>query len=175
MRSFLDTAPGEPRLLAMAFAVCAAGFVAGLGDIPAAARAATQELGSYQEAYTAVLIGRTFASFFLAPLLLYALAALARLAARVLRGKGTFFTARAALFRALYLMIPAVLAEALLRRAFSHYQIEISPYGGLALLAIFAGLWSAHLAEVEGFSRVRLVFAVVCAIYLSVFMIIAGF
>jgi len=92
----------ETRALQHLTLACGLGFVA---SAPAAVRRA-QALQDVPDALTGVIAAHLFGYVFVAPLLLYAVAALLHLAARAFGGRGGFLGARAALFWAALLGAP---------------------------------------------------------------------
>ncbi len=149
----------EPRALRHLSLACALGFVASL---PAAARRA-QDLHDVPDPLTGVIAAHLFGYVFVAPLLLYGLAALMHLAARAFGGRGAFLGARSALFWAALLGGPIALALAL-----AGVLVEIAGgprllpplvYLGYAGLGFWLWLLAASLAEVEGFGATRRVAA----------------
>ncbi|MFP4274876.1 MAG: YIP1 family protein [Paracoccaceae bacterium] len=97
----------EDRALAILMAGCALVFVS---QWPRLAREAHLESTDLDP----LLGGALMAWLFIAPLLLYALAALSHLLARVFGGQGSWFGARLALFWALLASAPLVLLHGLL-------------------------------------------------------------
>ncbi|MHA3978659.1 YIP1 family protein [Halovulum sp. GXIMD14794] len=161
VRRRLDARPPEAGLLAHAYLAAALAFVAGLPSAIADARAleATQ-----RDALTGVLAGRAFAAIFLFPLLLYLLAALQRLVARAFGGQGSFYSARVALFWAVVVALPLVLAEGLISALVPALPPET---GGIVAQAAsaavglgFLWIWAVMAAESEGFARAGHVLAV---------------
>lgn len=86
---------------------------------------------------------------FMAPLFFYALGALSHLAARLFGGKGSWFTARLALFWTLLVVSPLFLLDGMVAGFIGEGgQRSVT---GLLLLAGFAVHWILSLAEAEGF------------------------
>lgn len=142
MRRLLALGPREDRALAMVMGACVLVFIA---QWPAMARRAhLEELDLNQ-----LLAGALFGWFFIAPLLMYVLAALSHLVARVLGGKGTWFGARMALFWSLLASTPLILLNGLVAGF-------VGPGPGLTLVGaawFFCFLWfwirSLSVAERE--------------------------
>ncbi|MDF0599453.1 YIP1 family protein [Psychromarinibacter sp. C21-152] len=95
----------------------------------------------------ALIGGALLAWLFLAPLILYALAALTRIVARVLGGQGTWFTARLALFWSLLAAVPAWLLTGLVA-GFVGPGPALSLTGALAF-GVFLLFWGLSLWETE--------------------------
>jgi hypothetical protein len=106
MRGMLAAGRREDRALAILVAGCVLAFVA---QWPRLARDAY-----VQDAELDVLLGGALMAWiFIAPLLLYVLAALSRLAAAALRGQGTHYSARLALFWSWLAAAPVLLLHGL--------------------------------------------------------------
>lgn len=158
----LEDPPREARLLVWAVAAGLVGFLAGLPNVTRQAAALDAP-----DALTAVLTGRLFAALFLFPLMLYLLATLSRLVARLFGGRGSLATARLALFWSVIAALPVLVlsaaASALLR---AWDAAAAAPLAGLVSAlsaAAFAWIWAASLAEAEGFRRTVPVFAFLLA------------
>lgn len=106
MRRLLARGESEPRALAYCMAGCVVLFIAGL---PALARNAHLTGSDLQMDMGGALLGTVF---FL-PLLLYALAALVHVVARIVGGQGSPYGARLALFWALLASSPLILLNGL--------------------------------------------------------------
>lgn len=106
IRRLLDMGPREDRALAYVMASCALMFIA---QLPRLAREAHLTGDDLNMLMGASLMGLVF----VAPLLLYTIALLARLVGRVLGGKGTGYGARLALFWALLASSPLILLHGL--------------------------------------------------------------
>ncbi|MEM9010715.1 MAG: YIP1 family protein [Pseudomonadota bacterium] len=131
---------GEERLLAYLLGACLLFFIA---TLPGAAEdAALQGLDSA----TPVVGARLFGFFFVAPLLLYGVAALVHLVARALGAKGSYFRARAAFFWSLFALAPLTLVLGALSTLLAPVVGEVIGY---LLLAAFLLLWSQTMAEAE--------------------------
>lgn len=83
----------------------------------------------------------------IAPLLLYGVAALSHLVAKIFRGKGDFFTARLALFWSLFVVTPLFLLVGLVD-GFIGKGPESSAVQFI-LLVVFLYIWGASLIEAE--------------------------
>lgn len=88
-----------------------------------------------------------FATMFLVPLCAYALGFLSHIIARLLRGRGTWFGARLALFNALLFSAPLMLLHGALA-GFWGQTLAVSLFG-LAVFAGFLYVWIMMLIEVE--------------------------
>jgi Yip1 domain len=144
--------PSEPRALVYVLIACVLGLVASLPN-------ALRVSGSIaaEDAVSAAIAAHLFGYLFLAPLLLYGVAALVHLSARAFGGRGGFLEARMALAWALLLGVPIALALSLLGVV---VPIALGPAGLPAIelmryagLAFWLWLFAACLAEAEGFPR----------------------
>ena len=133
----------EDRALAMLIAACLIIFVA---QWPRLSREAfmAAEGGPPLEAVMAITF---FSMLMIWPLLAYALAALTHLVARMMGGRGTWYSARLALFWSLLATSPAWLFHGLVA-GFIGPGIEQTVAGGLLLIA-FLVIWSMSLREAE--------------------------
>lgn len=131
MRKLLAMGKREDRALAFLMGGC---FIVFMSQWPALARQAhiTGEEMSQLVAYS--LLGWIFTW----PLLFYALAAAAHIVAWALRGKGTFYTARLAMFWSLLATSPAALLYGLLRGL----------NGNVAGTYLVGGIWLAAFAVI---------------------------
>lgn len=141
MRQLLSAGRREDRALVFLLAGCGLVF---LGQWPRLVMAARLDPSVPLEAR---LGGALFAWLFVAPLLFYLLAGLARLVARLLGGHGSGFGARMALFWALVSSSPVWLAYGLLQ------GLVLSPvlvhlFGAVAL-ALFVEVWFLSMMEAE--------------------------
>ena len=84
---------------------------------------------------------------FIAPLALYGIAALSHLAARLIGGRGSWFSARLALFWSLLVAAPLWLLNGVVA-SFARSGPIPTAIGGIALLMFFA-VWMASLFEAE--------------------------
>jgi hypothetical protein len=107
MRGLLAAGPREDRALATLIAACAVMFIA---QWPALSREAHLEPDIPLQAR---LSGALMATLFIVPLLAYAMAGLVHLVARVMGGRGTWYTARLALFWSLLAIAPLTLFQGL--------------------------------------------------------------
>lgn len=132
----------EDRALAVAMAACVLIFIA---QWPRLARQAHVDETIDLDA---LLAGALLGWVFIMPLVLYGLAALSHLAARVFGGQGTWFRARLALFWALLAASPLWLFHGLVA-GFVGPGASLSLVGFLALGA-FVVFWGVGLTEAEG-------------------------
>ncbi|WP_299369811.1 YIP1 family protein [uncultured Tateyamaria sp.] len=139
IRRLLTLGPREDRALAYLMGACVLIFVAQLPRLAREAHLTGQDLD--------MLMGATLMAWiFIAPLLLYCIALLARLVGRVLGGKGTPYGARLALFWALLASTPVLLLHGLVA-GFIGPGIQMQLVG-LAWLVLFVWFWiSGSLAQ----------------------------
>jgi hypothetical protein len=138
----LDEGVREDRVLVFLMAACALIFVA---QWPALVRASNADTSIPLDAR---LGGALLAWMFIAPLVLYLVAAISRLVARLFGGTGTWYSARLALFWSLLAASPMLLLNGLLA-GLSGVAIVQSFVGALALAGFFV-IWLAALIETEG-------------------------
>jgi hypothetical protein len=106
VRRLLSLGPREDRALAYLMGACMLIFVAQLPRLSREAHLTGEDLN--------MLLGATLMAWvFIAPLLLYAIAFLARVVGRILRGQGSAYGARLALFWALFASSPLILLHGL--------------------------------------------------------------
>ncbi len=158
---------GESRAFLHLTLACALGFVASL---PEAARTARRL--DIPDPIEGAFAAHLFGYLFVLPLLLYGLAALVHLAARVFGGGGGFLGARAALFWTALLAGPIALALALAglgaELAGAPRLLPTLDYLGYAGASFWLWLFAATLAEAEGFVATRRVVAVVAVVVVAV-------
>ena len=141
MRKLLAMGRREDRALMFLMLACGLIFVA---QWPQLSRAAHLDPSVPLDARIG---GALFAWLFWVPLVAYALAALTRLAARVLGGQGTWYSARLALFWSLLATTPAWLLYGLVAGFIGPGPAQQIVGAGL-LLAFFA-IWGISLRESE--------------------------
>ena len=140
MRRLLDMGQREDRALAFLMAFCVIVFFAQMPRLAREAHLSGQELN--------VMLGGTLLAWvFLAPLLLYAIAALTHLVALALGGKGNWFGARLALFWSLLATTPFLLLHGLVAGL-------IGPGPGLQAigliwLVVFGWFWLSSRSQAE--------------------------
>jgi hypothetical protein len=166
MRAQVAAGLSEPRALFHLIAACGLCFVASLPNALRSARAL--EIADPVEG---AIAAHLFGWLAVAPLLAYALAALAHLGARAFGGRGGFLGARAALFWSGLLGAPIALALAAAGVAAEALPALLRPvtWLGYAGLVFWLWLFAASLAEAEGFATGR-----VAAVVLAAFAGIAG-
>lgn len=140
MRRMLSMGQREDRAIAIVMAGCAVIFAAQLPRLAREAHLTGEELNP-------MLGASLLAWVFIAPLMLYALAALSHLVARLFGGRGTWFDARLALFWAVLASSPLMLLNGLVAGF-------IGPGPALSLvgmlwLAIFGWFWARCLWVAE--------------------------
>ncbi|MDJ0629830.1 MAG: YIP1 family protein [Rhodobacter sp.] len=141
VRRLLTMGVREDRALLYLMLACALIFVA---QWPRLAREAHLDAAVPLDARIG---GALLAWFFLAPLLLYAVAAITRLAARLLGGRGTWYTARLALFWSLLAAAPMWLLSGL-AAGFLGPGGALQGVSALAL-GVFLVFWGLALLETE--------------------------
>jgi len=142
----LDEGTREDRVLVFLMVACFLIFVA---QWPALVRAANDDPSIPLDAR---LGGALLAWLFIAPLVLYLVAALSHLVARLFGGKGTWYSSRLALFWSLLAAAPMLLLNGLLAGLPGlglGLDIVQSFVGGLALAGFFV-IWLGALIETEG-------------------------
>ncbi len=137
-----DEGVREDRVLVFLMVACFLIFVA---QWPALVRAANVDPSIPLDAR---LGGALMAWLFIAPLVLYLIAALSRLLARLFGGKGSWYSARLALFWSLLATSPMLLLNGLLAGV-PELAILQTLVGGLALAGFFV-IWLASLIQTEG-------------------------
>jgi len=141
MRRHLAQGPREDRALMFLMLSCVLLFMA---QWPRLARKAAIDDTVTLEA---LLAGALFGWVFVAPLFFYGLAALSRLVARMAGGKGTYSTARIALFWSLLTIAPLALARGLVSGLVGPGPVDM--IAGLIVLGFFGYLWFANLRAAE--------------------------
>ena len=140
MDKLLSMGHREDRALAFLMGGCALNFLA---TWPYAVRVEELTGVSSREQIT----GALFLWIFIAPLFFYALAALSHLVAKALGGKGSFYSARLALFWSILATTPLALFYGLLR-GFNGDVAATTLIGGLWGLS-FLFIWVKSLIEAE--------------------------
>ncbi|WP_295313255.1 YIP1 family protein [Roseobacter sp.] len=140
VRRLLAHGEREDRALAYLMAGCLLMFVAQLPRLAREAHIKDQELN--------MLMGASLMAWvFLAPLMLYCIAALSHIAARLMRGKGTFYGARIALFWALLASSPVVLLNGLVAGFIG--PGPALQFVGLIWVSVFGWFWIGGLITAE--------------------------
>ncbi|MDG3039971.1 hypothetical protein [Roseicyclus marinus] len=143
MRRLLSVGRREDRALAILIAACLIIFVAQWPRLSREAFVAV-EGGPPLEAVMAITF---FSMMMVWPLMAYALAAVTHLVARLFGGRGTWYSARLALFWSLLATSPAWLFHGLVA-GFIGPGVEQTVAGGLLLIA-FLAIWGMSLREAE--------------------------
>lgn len=160
----IEAGLSESRALVHLFAACGLGLVASLPDAVRTAQGL-----AIDEPLAGVISAHLFGYLFVAPLLLYALAAVLHLGGWVFGARGRFLPARAALFWALLLGAPIALglavAGALAEIAFGAGVLRWTAYLGYAGMLFWLWLLAASLAEAEGFGSTHRVAAILVAVF----------
>jgi hypothetical protein len=141
LRRRMGAGPNEGRALALLLAACLLIFIS---QLPGLARAAHLDPSVPLDARMG---GALMATFFLLPLVAYALAGISRLVAWAFGGKGTGYGARMALFWSLLAVSPLMLLQGLVR-GFIGEGPALTATGVVVALA-FVVLWMTALAEAE--------------------------
>lgn len=141
MRRMLDAGQRDDRALAVLIGACVLIFVA---QWPRLAREAYLDEAIPFEAR---LTGALFAWLFLAPILAYGVAALSHLVARAAGGRGSFFSARLALFWTLLATAPLFLLSGLVAGFIGAGTAAAAV--GILTAGAFLVIWIACLAEAE--------------------------
>lgn len=140
MRKLLSMGQREDRALAILMGACFIVFIAQMPRLSREAHLTGRELNM-------LLGGALLGWLFLAPLMLYALAGLSHMIARLIGGQGNWFGARLALFWSLLASTPLLLLHGLVAGF-------IGPGPGLQAVGfvwfvIFAWFWIASLVQAE--------------------------
>lgn len=141
MRKLLDMGQREDRALMFLIVACGLIFVA---QWPALSRAAYLDPSVPLDARIG---GALFAWFFVMPVTCYGIAALSRLVARALGGRGTWYAARLALFWSLLAATPAWLLYGLVAGFIGPGVGE--QITGALLAVVFLSFWGISLREAE--------------------------
>ncbi len=142
MARLLSAGPREDRALAYLMGACGLIFVA---QLPRLAREAHLTGGDLNMAMGGTLL----AWLFIAPLLFYGFAALARLIGRLMGGQGSAYGARLALFWALLAASPLILLHGLVSGFIGPGPAQ--QIVGFLWLAVFLWFWvSLSLAQEKG-------------------------
>jgi len=140
MRRLLGMGQREDRALAFLMAGCVLVFVAQLPRLAREAQVTGQELN--------MLLGASLLAWvIIAPLLLYGIAGLSHLLARILGGRGDWYGARLALFWALLASTPVLLLHGLVAGFTDPGPAQDGI--GLLWLGAFLWFWIAGLRQAE--------------------------
>lgn len=140
MRQLLAMGQREDRALAYLMAGCLVMFVSQMPKLAREAHLTGEDLN--------MLMGASLMAWvFMAPLLLYGLAALSHLVAKLFRGQGSYYGARLALFWALLASSPLILLNGLVA-GFIGPGIELQVVG-MVWVGVFAWFWISGLLAAE--------------------------
>jgi hypothetical protein len=140
IRRLLEMGQREDRALAYLMAGCCIMFIAQMPKLAREAHLSGEDLN--------MLMGASLLAWvFIAPLLLYCLAALTHLVALAFRGRGSFYGARLALFWALLASSPLILLNGLVA-GFIGPGIQLTLVG-LVWLVVFLWFWIGGLLAAE--------------------------
>ena len=140
MTRLLALGPREDRALAYLMAGCLIVFIAQMPRLAREAHINGDDLN--------MLMGASLMAWvFVAPLVLYVLAAISHVIAKVFRGKGTHYGARLALFWALLASSPLMLLNGLVA-GFIGPGLELQAVGFL-WFAVFGWFWIGGLVAAE--------------------------
>lgn len=171
MRKQLDKNPGEEGLLALLAFGC---FVVFLSFLPRLF--ATDLSQSPDQSIAAGVIMWFFVVMFFLPLLMYGIAWISHFIAKAFGATSSNKSARHALFWALSVLSPILIAKAMLASAFIQVGGDLGQNMLNALNIILAlvilRVWGAMLAEANGFSSVWRVSGVILAIFVGILLII---
>lgn len=142
MRKLLDMGRREDRAILYLMLACGLIFVA---QMPRLSREAA--LNPEGPPLQALLSINFFTWLMVWPILFYFIAALAHLAARLLRGQGTWYSARLALFWTLLATTPAWLFHGLITGFIG--PGPAANVVGAGLLLAFGAIWSISMREAE--------------------------
>jgi hypothetical protein len=163
----------EERALFHLMAACGLGFLASL---PAAIR--TARALEADDALAATIGAHLFGFLFVAPLLMYGVAALVHLGARAFGATGPYLHARMALFWALLVGAPIALGLALggvaAEMAFGAGVLPWLAPLGYAGLALWLWIFGTSLAEAEGFAHGGRVTAALVAGFVGLAALVAA-
>jgi hypothetical protein len=140
MERLLSLGDREDRALAFVMAFCVVAFIARL---PALARQAHIDGLDLSPLMGGALMGTVF----ILPLLLYLLAGVSRLVAKLLGGNGTWYTARLSLFWSLLASTPLILLNGLVAGFIGNGPALTGV--GLLWLVVFLWFWFSTLVAAE--------------------------
>jgi len=141
LRSMLNHGRREDRAIAFVMVAC---FLMFVGQWPKLSREAFLDPSVPLQARLAITF---FSMMMVMPLMLYVFAGISHLVAKLFRGRGTFYSARLALFWSLLVTAPLFLLNGLV--AGSIGQGPASDATGLVTLLGFLVIWLACLIEAE--------------------------
>lgn len=165
MRRLLAERPSEATLLSLLLLAAVIGFV-GRSFVAFGALASSGEPVD-PELFRAELAAEMVGALFFAPLAVYALGALTRLAGRALGGAGDWYACRAACIWAALLSAPALaLAQGATAVALANGRADSLIAGAVGLAAALYGgyLWSSCVAAAHGLSSARPVYGIAAGV-----------
>jgi nitrogen fixation/metabolism regulation signal transduction histidine kinase len=133
----------EERALIFLMVACFVFFVARLPSVARDPQIANPEIG-----FIGVAMGLLLGTVFFAPLMFYALAAISHIAARIVGGKGSWLSARMALFWSLLVAVPMVLLHGLVA-AFVGPGLLLTALS-VVFGAAFLWVWGQNMIAAEG-------------------------
>lgn len=147
MRDLLAQGPREDRAVAILYAACIVIFVAQWPRLSRTAAGFEIAPGAAPREMSELLTYELFSWIIIWPLILYGLAAVSHLLALALRGKGTHFRARMALFWSLLASTPVLLLYGLTAGLIGP-GLQTNIVGGVWVVA-FGTFWVQSLREAE--------------------------
>ena len=147
IRELLSEGRREDRAIAYVMVACILIFVSQWPRLARQAAGFDLPAGADAPDLQMTLTYALFAWLIVAPLLLYILAGVTHLLAKIVGGKGSFYSARIALFWSLLATAPALLLYGLLA-GFQGPVASTQIIGGLWLFA-FVAIWGLSLIEAE--------------------------
>ncbi len=147
MRELLAHGRREDRAVAYVIAACLLIFVAQGPRLSRQAAGFDLAPGAETRDITELLSYELFAWLMIWPLLLYGIAAITHVLAKIVGGKGTFYSARLALFWALLASTPVLLLYGLMA-GFVGPGLQTQVVGGIWVLS-FGWMWLQCLREAE--------------------------
>ncbi len=141
LRSMLNHGRREDRAIAFVMIAC---FLMFVGQWPKLSREAFLDPSVPLQARLAITF---FAMMMVLPLMLYVFAGISHVVAKLFRGRGTFYSARLALFWSLLVAAPLFLLNGLVAGFIG--QGSASDATGLVTLLGFLVIWLACLIEAE--------------------------
>lgn len=141
LRSMLNHGRREDRAIAFVMIAC---FLMFVGQWPKLSREAFLDPSVPLQARLAITF---FSMMMVMPLMLYVFAGISHLVAKLFRGRGTFYSARLALFWSLLVTAPLFLLNGLVAGFIG--QGSASDATGLVTLLGFLVIWLACLIEAE--------------------------
>lgn len=169
MQRQIDSNPGEERVLVYLVMACLIFFIARVpGLLELSAAAATAEISS-----VALFVTNLVGSFFFAPLMLYGLAALSHVVAKIFRGKGSFFHARLGLFWSLLLVSPLALVSTIIQSALPmEWLAQVLSF---VMFVLFAYVWASCISVSEKYKSALLTTAAIILTALGLIMLFRSF